>query len=148
MKKIKRAFRFFCLRVSMIPFLPQGVKYYLVKAGGVKILGRGHIGSNVSFDSMAPERISVGKGVCITMNCVVLTHYYKPVGTKEAEMWAYGDVCIDSFAFIGANTVICKPVRIGKYSVVAANSVVTSDIPDYEVWGGAPARFIKKRKMP
>ena len=81
------------------------------------------------------------------MNCVILTHYYKPVGTNESDMWCFGDVTIDHCAFIGANTVICKPVRIGKYAVVAAGSVVTQDIPDYEVWGGAPAHFIKKRKM-
>lgn len=46
-------------------------------------------------------------------------------------------------AFIGVNTIITKPVIIGKCSVVGAGSVVTKDIPDYEVWAGNPAKFIR-----
>ena len=37
-------------------------------------------------------------------------------------------------------------VHIGDGAVIAAGSVVTKDIPAFEVWGGIPARFIKKRK--
>ena len=48
-------------------------------------------------------------------------------------------------AFIGANTVICNSVTIGRNAVVGAGSVVTKDIPDNEIWGGNPAHFIKKR---
>lgn len=36
-----------------------------------------------------------------------------------------------------------KRVTIGENAVVAAGSVVTKDIPDNEVWGGNPAKFIK-----
>ena len=33
---------------------------------------------------------------------------------------------------------------IGKNSIVAAGSIVTKRIPDGEVWGGIPAKFIMK----
>ena len=36
-------------------------------------------------------------------------------------------------------------LRIGSRSIVAANSVVTKDIPSYSVYVGNPAKFIKKR---
>lgn len=45
--------------------------------------------------------------------------------------WLGENVCI-----LGAN--------IGKHCVIGANSVVTSDIPDYSVAVGAPAKVIKK----
>ena len=34
-------------------------------------------------------------------------------------------------------------VTIGVNSVVAANSVVTKDVPDYAIVGGSPAKVIK-----
>ena len=46
--------------------------------------------------------------------------------------------------FIGAKTIITKPVTIGQGAVIGAGSVVTKDIPPYEIWAGVPARFIKK----
>ena len=46
--------------------------------------------------------------------------------------------------FIGARTIICKGVTIGDRSMIAAGSVVVKDIPADELWGGNPAKFIKK----
>lgn len=45
------------------------------------------------------------------------------------------------------NTLVVKPVTIGKNSIVGAGSIVTKDIPDNEVWAGNPARFIRKREL-
>lgn len=53
-------------------------------------------------------------------------------------------VKIDDFVFIGARSIICKGVHIGEKSLVAAGSVVVKDIPAGELWGGNPAKFIKK----
>lgn len=47
--------------------------------------------------------------------------------------------------WIGTGAIILQGVTIGNGSVVAAGAVVTKDIPDNEVWGGVPAKFIKKR---
>ena len=46
--------------------------------------------------------------------------------------------------FLGANTVITKPVTIGDNVIVGAGSIITKDIPSNEIWAGVPARFIKK----
>ena len=43
---------------------------------------------------------------------------------------------------VGAFSVLMPGVTVGKNSIVAAGSVVTKSIPDNEIWGGAPARFI------
>lgn len=53
-------------------------------------------------------------------------------------------ITIKKGAFIGAYSVILKGVTIGEMSVVAAGSVVSCPIPDNEIWGGNPAKFIKK----
>ena len=46
--------------------------------------------------------------------------------------------------WIASKATILKGVKIGKNSVVAASAVVLKDIPSFEVWGGIPAKVIKK----
>lgn len=58
--------------------------------------------------------------------------------------YSYGRIKIGNNVFIGAHTIICKPVTIGDDVVIAAGSVVTKDVPSGEMWGGVPAKFIKK----
>ncbi len=59
---------------------------------------------------------------------------------KESKQVVVHDGC-----WIGAGSIILQGVSIGHKAVVAAGSVVTKNIPPLEVWGGVPARFIKKR---
>ena len=53
-------------------------------------------------------------------------------------------VVIEDGVFVGAHTIILKGVTIGKASVIGAGSVVTKSIPAGEIWGGNPAKFIRK----
>lgn len=47
-------------------------------------------------------------------------------------------------SFIGAGSTILKGVIIGEKSIIGAGSVVTKDVPAGEIWGGNPAKFIRK----
>nr|WP_317235057.1 MULTISPECIES: CatB-related O-acetyltransferase [Pseudomonas] len=47
--------------------------------------------------------------------------------------------------WIGAGVKIMRGVTIGLGAVVAANSIVTKDVPPYAIVGGAPAKIIKYR---
>jgi len=55
-------------------------------------------------------------------------------------------VSIGSGSWIGENVSIIS-ASIGKNCVIGANSVVTSDVPDYSVAVGAPARVIKQYNL-
>lgn len=113
----------------------KGVRPRMAKWAGVDVdLEWSHIGENVIFDSMHPEKIHIAKCTAITMGCKILTHY---IDTKKKDISHYynGDVYIGERVFLGANTIICAPITIGNDSIVAAGSVVTSDIPPYEIWG-------------
>jgi acetyltransferase-like isoleucine patch superfamily enzyme len=53
-------------------------------------------------------------------------------------------VSIDENVWIGESVSILPGVRIGKASIIGANSVVTKDIPDYCIAAGNPAKVIKR----
>src|SRR5262249_11926454 len=49
---------------------------------------------------------------------------------------ATGPISIGPNAFVGAHCIVLKGVTIGKGAVIAAGSVVSRDVPDFEIWGG------------
>lgn len=52
---------------------------------------------------------------------------------------------IGNDVWIGARCLIKGGVSIGTGAVIGMGSVVTHNIPPYEIWAGNPAHFIKKR---
>jgi acetyltransferase-like isoleucine patch superfamily enzyme len=56
-----------------------------------------------------------------------------------------GDVIIGNDVWIGRNVTIMSGITIGNGAVIATESIVTKNIGSYEVWGGNPAIFLKKR---
>lgn len=55
-----------------------------------------------------------------------------------------GYVIIDNNCWIGEHCSILPNVKIGRGSVVGANSVVTKDVPQFSIVAGVPAMIIKK----
>ena len=56
-----------------------------------------------------------------------------------------GDIVVGSDVWIGRESVILPGVHIGDGAVIAAYSVVAKDVPPYTVFGGNPARLLKRR---
>ena len=54
-----------------------------------------------------------------------------------------GEIVIGDNVWIGENVVVLSGVHIGNGAVIAANAVVTSDIPSYSLAAGVPAKVIK-----
>lgn len=55
-----------------------------------------------------------------------------------------GPVVIEDEVWLGEGVAVMPGVRIGRSSIIGANSVVTRDIPAYSVAVGAPAKVIKR----
>lgn len=56
-----------------------------------------------------------------------------------------GDTAVGNDVWIGANAVILPGVRIGDGAVIAAESVVSRDVPPYAIVAGNPAREVRRR---
>ena len=141
--KLSRIKKLIFLHLAHLPMPSRGYRSRIVKWGGVNIKNAKitFIGENVIFDTNYPEDIIIEEDVRVTTGCVLLTHFMEPsTGT-----YSRGKIIIKKRAYLGCNTIICKPVTIGEDAIVGAGSIVTKDIPAGEVWAGNPARFIKKR---
>jgi acetyltransferase-like isoleucine patch superfamily enzyme/glycosyltransferase involved in cell wall biosynthesis len=111
------------------------------------IIGDGtNIGRRTNISAI--EEIVIGKNVIIASNVHISDHNHE---YKYAEIpimhqgvtWNKAKVNIGDGSWIGINAVIVGNVTIGKNCVIAANSFVNKDIPDYCVAAGSPAKVIK-----
>lgn len=139
----KRLSRIFFMWLSNTLPLQGHQRYKLVKLGGVNVKGPCYIYKDVYFDSVAPDLITIEKGVTITQGTTILTHFLD--SNQKGRHYRLGNVHIEEDAFIGCNTIICNSITVGKGAIIGAGSVVTKDIPPYQVWGGNPAHYIKDR---
>jgi bifunctional UDP-N-acetylglucosamine pyrophosphorylase/glucosamine-1-phosphate N-acetyltransferase len=93
-------------------------------------LGKGTKMHHFSYigDAQVGQRVNIGAGT-ITLN-------YDGVRKHRTE--------IGDDAFIGSDSLLRAPIRIGARSVTGAGSVVTKDVPDDMLAVGVPARIRKK----
>ncbi|OFY18594.1 MAG: hypothetical protein A2W98_05010 [Bacteroidetes bacterium GWF2_33_38] len=55
-----------------------------------------------------------------------------------------GNTVINQKTAIGIGTTIIEKITIGRESIVGAHSLVIRDVPDYQVWFGIPAKYVKQ----
>ncbi len=98
----------------------------------------------------AVREVRLGRSVLVARNVYVADHMHafadraRPVLAQG--ITRVGRVEVGDGAWLGENVVVGPGVRIGKGAVVGANSVVLSDVPDYAVAVGAPARIVEKSR--
>ena len=68
------------LRLSMSRWLSSKlIRPHLLRLAGIKLGKNAHVGANVTFDTIEPTLFEIGDNVTITMNCVLLMHFLKPL---------------------------------------------------------------------
>lgn len=92
------------------------------------------------------NNVSIYKGVTLEdeVFCgpsMVFTNVYNPRAFIERKH-EFMQTLVKRGATIGANSTIVCGVTIGRYAVIGAGAVVKSDVPDYAVVAGVPAKRI------
>ncbi|HEM5210231.1 TPA: acetyltransferase, partial [Streptococcus suis] len=160
---------FSSVRLIRLPFYIRGKKYIdfgkqitlgrycrfdVLGTHESKILSFGDnvvVGDNVRISCI--EKIRIGKNVLIGSRVLIIdnahgkydgqdadTPYTPPnLRTLQSEPIEVGDN-----VWIGEGAVIQKGVRIGSGCVIAANTVVTKDVPKNSIVAGLPGRIIKQ----
>ena len=117
----------------------------LVAATNAKLV----IGDNVGISGasiFAIEAITIGDYVLVGVNCHIYDSDFHSVDwlqRRNSEGTLTAPVVIEDDVWLCANVTVLKGVTIGARSVIAAGSVVTSDIPSDVLAGGVPAKVIK-----
>jgi acetyltransferase-like isoleucine patch superfamily enzyme len=93
------------------------------------------------------EGIYIGKDVMVAPNVVIISfnHGFSNTEIPMSKQQNIEDsVIIEDNVWIAANCTIGKGLRIGKGSIIGANSFLNKNVPSYSLFGGVPAKFIKK----
>lgn len=69
----------------------------------------------------------------------------KILNMTNPEAFGKGDIVVDDDVWFGYGATVISGVHIGQGAVIAANSLVTKDVPPYAIVGGVPATIIKYR---
>lgn len=107
------------------------------------------IGNRVKLEN----RVSVFKGARIADGVFIGPHTcllndkrpraITPEGRlKGPEDWAVDGVIVAEGAAIGGGCTVVPGVRVGRFAMVGAGSVVTRDVPDHGLVVGNPARLV------
>jgi len=112
------------------------------KPSNIKIGHDTIIGDHCFLDGRA--KLTIGNHVGIASQVLIYNDEHN-IHSSNYEN-SFGPVEIGDYVFIGPRVIILPDIKIGKGAVVAAGAVVTKNIPDFEIWGGVPAKKIGDRE--
>lgn len=108
-------------------------------------------GSGIGAYSNVPSAVTIGENVMIGQELLIYTQNHCTARTdvpmRRQGMTVVRPVSIGDDVWIGSRVTILPGVHIGDGAVIGAGAVVTKDVPEYEVWGGNPAKLLKKRMV-
>ncbi|MCX2837910.1 CatB-related O-acetyltransferase [Salinimicrobium sp. MT39] len=136
----------------------------------VRLVGGVYVSGNVEIDDYTSingpnldiisgiNKVKIGKFCSIARNVSIqeFNHKFHSLSTylifkrffndkSQKDLSSKGDIIIGNDVWIGAHSVILSGVKIGNGAVIAANTVITKDVPNYAIVGGNPGKIIKYR---
>jgi len=117
------------------------------KNGEIVLEDEANIGFNCEIFSAS--RVRVGRRVLLAAYTYLVggDHMYDRVDTPVLHQGRTSrGVDVDDNAWLGAHVVVADGCRVGRDAIVGAGAVVTTDIPDFHIAAGVPARIIRDRR--
>ena len=116
-------------------------KRWLLRRIGVTVGSGVAWGLEATPDVFWPELITLEDHAVVGYDATILCHEFLQ------DEYRTGEVIVGERAMIGAGAIVLPGVRIGADASVAANSLVTRDVPPDTVVAGVPARPMSRREI-
>ena len=101
------------------------------------------IGEDAWIDNLAP--VTLDSHVCVSQGAYLCT------GNHDWADPTFGlivkPIALQDGSWAGAKSVLCPGVTLGEGAIAAAGSVITRDIPAWEIHAGNPAQFVRLRRI-
>jgi putative colanic acid biosynthesis acetyltransferase WcaF len=133
--------RLFGARIGRGAYFKPGVK---VKFPWYLTIGDySWIGEDAWIDNLAP--VTIGSHVCISQAAYLCTGNHD--WTSPNMRLFRRPIFLEDGSWVGARAIISPGVTLGAGAIAAAGSVITKNIPSFEIWAGNPAAYVKARVL-
>lgn len=135
------------------PFIGRSV--YLWAKHQIKVGDNFYIGkfSQIECDACIGDNVIIANHVGLIGR---YDHHYQQIGTPTRLASQIRDknynwkglnekIIIEDDVWIGFGSILLSGIKIGRGSIIAAGSVVTSDVQPFSIYGGVPAKKIAER---
>lgn len=132
---------------------------YLRAKSGASIYHNSYIFGNVSIGKKtwigpftiidgSGGKIKIGSYCSISTGVQIYTHHtikWSLTGGKHD--YEKANVIIGDRCYLGPNVIVSKGIRIGKCSLIGANSLINKSIPPYSIAFGSPCKIVGNVKI-
>jgi len=122
--------------------LCEGSSIYIRENATLKLEGRGFINNGSEINCYS--HIEIGEGTIIAQNVTICDSDSHTVYENGIEREKTKPIKIGRNVWICRNTIILKGVEIGDNCIIAAGSIVTTNIPANSMAAGIPAKVLKQ----
>ena len=109
----------------------------------LKIGKNSWIGEDVWIDNL--DEVNIGNDVCVSQGAMLLcgNHDYK----KTSFDLMIGPITLEDGVWIGAKSIVTQNVNCQSHSILAVQSVASSNLSKFGIYKGNPAVKIRDRKL-
>jgi acetyltransferase-like isoleucine patch superfamily enzyme len=109
------------------------LKRWLLRRLGATVEAGATLGLEATPDVFFPELITIRRDAIVGYDATILCHEFLQ------DEYRTGEVVVGERAMVGAGAIVLPGVEIGADAQVAANSLVTQDVPEGATVAGVPA---------
>lgn len=132
-------------RVDSFVKLEGGEGLFIGK--GVHIASFAHIGVGGGFTQLGDYSAVASHGVLISGSNQADAISMSASAPLDIQRVKKSFCKLGDYAVVLAGGVVLPGVELGEGAILAAGGVATKSIPAWEIWGGVPARFMRRREV-